>query len=324
MFQGMIRFVHLPDRKPVRSIVKDLSHTFFIGVDSVEGAALGRASAPSRATRHIGRRWKPHRLTPVGEDKEPLSPLILWVLRQFRLDGSGFRPEALRRRLPACLRTLRSSSEEAARVLLEKQPDLLPRVLSALLIGVSGFFRDESVFEQMRTAVLPELLNANPALRVYSAGCSKGQELYSAAIILDELGGLERSYLRGVDCRGDAIQEAQTGWFDAAELEHVNPARRSRYFSWIGRRALISERLRDQMDWRLADLTRPDPSELWDLVLFRNVSIYLETERGHRLWRKLADQLRPGGVLVTGKAERPPVELDLRRIGACIYRKPNP
>jgi chemotaxis methyl-accepting protein methylase len=206
--------------------------------------------------------------------------------------------------------------------MLEQKPESLPRAVSAVLIGVSEFFRDRAVFDHLRDVVLPELLKGRRELRVYSAGCSDGQEPYSIAMLLDDLGALERSCLLGVDCRSEAIARAEAGWFRAAELQGIEPQWRERYFRSQGAHALVSPVLRARMQWRAGDVAACGEGAGWDVILFRNLAIYFKPDRAAAVWERLARQLAPGGVLVTGKAERPPAGLPLRRVSSCIYQKP--
>jgi chemotaxis protein methyltransferase CheR len=247
-----------------------------------------------------------------------------WMFGKAGLDISVYRPSALQRRLPACLRQLRVASPESARTLLECRPELLPLALNALLIGVSDFFRDAPVFGQLQTVVLPALLRSRPGIRVCSVGVSGGQELYSVAMLLAELAGLGGSRLMGIDCRSHAIAHAAAGDFRPEEMAGVEPARRERFFERAGGCWRIRPELRSQVRWEVADLfsfAGPGP---WDLILFRNVAIYLDDSPAVRAWERLEARLAPGGVLVTGKAERPPGWLGLVRIGPSIYRKPAP
>jgi chemotaxis protein methyltransferase CheR len=262
----------------------------------------------------------PQRARPAAA-ADALSPLIEFVLRQNGLNPSGYQPRALNRRLPACLRSLRARSESAALAALSRNPALGTVALSALLIGVSGFFRDPPVFEHLRQATFPEALKAGGELRVCSVGCSAGQELYSVAMLLDELGGLENSILMGTDCRSQAIDQARAGWFDASELAGIGPERLARYFQKEDNGALVSPALRKRTHWHVADLHDWPDTEPWDVILFRNVAIYLEPEQAHAAWRRLGRGLKPGGFLVTGKAGRPPSTMALRRESGCIYRK---
>lgn len=257
----------------------------------------------------------------MSADSAILSPLLQFVLRQSGLETAAYQSKALNRRLAACMRALRASSEQEAIGALRRQPELVELSLSALLIGVSEFFRDKSVFEHLRRAVLPRMLDANRAARVYSAGCSAGQELFSVAILLDELNGLEGTRLLGVDCRPDGIEQASSGAFAVSDLKNVELIRRQHYFHIEGRHAFISPRLRQRTHWRVADFAKFRETEPWDLILFRNVAIYLQADYAKAVWQGLDEQLKPGGVVVTGTAERPPGDLPWKRESLCVYRK---
>ena len=309
-----------------------LRHIRFAGVEQatdrglragkVRGGALGdsfvrngsAAGGPRRAAR----------LAPVLRTAiaECVDPFIDWLFCEAGLNPVAYRPAALSRRLPACLRALRVSSTDSAKVCLEREPSLLGRAVDALLLGVSGFFRDKRVFEQLSGSVLPELLSGGRGLRVCSAGCSDGQELYSVAMLLEQLGGLAQSYLLGLDCRTNALTRARFGWFPAGELEGVTAELRERFFRLEASGARISPELRQRTRWVQGDLLAPyEPVPAWDLILFRNVGIYLTPQAAASVCERLVGQLRPGAVLASGKAERPPADVPLKRIGPCLYRK---
>lgn len=302
----------------------DLSHIYFLGEDPPQEIKTG-SRPPAKPFR------TPRKRSPTGLKNHPrtvrghlrtLSPLFAFILGQSGLDSGAYQRKPLNRRLGACLRVLRATSEEAALKTLQRRPELVPASLSALLIGVSQFFRDEAVFEHLKQVILPELLQKNRALRVYSAGCSAGHELYSVAMILDEIGALESCQLLGVDCRSNAIVQAGSGCFALSDLNEIGEPRRQRYFRCEGRRATLSPRLRAKTAWQVADFGVFCDLPPWDMILFRNVAIYLELEYAYRIWHRLDQQLKPGGVVVTGSAERPPEDLRWRRESACIYRKP--
>lgn len=302
----------------------DLSHVYFAGAIATE-AIRPEDQSPLKprfpGPRQRGLVASKKNGLAESEPLKPLSPLLTFILCQSGLAAENYQAKALHRRFAACLRMLRVHSEQAGLSRLQQNPQLLARSLSALLIGVSEFFRDEAVFEQLRQEVLPVAVKRTPALRVYSAGCSAGQELYSVAILLDELGALETSQLLGVDCRQEAIAQARSGSYSLSELKGVEATRRQRYFCTEGRRAFIANRLRQRTEWRAADFGEFQAAEPWDVILFRNVAIYLAAPYATRVWHRLDQQLRPGGVAVTGSADHPPEDLPWRREAACIYRK---
>lgn len=249
-------------------------------------------------------------------------PFIAWVLGSAGVNPCTYRRNALLRRLPACLRAIKVSNVEQARSLLERQPALLEKAAAALLLGVTEFFRDSAAFDVLARRVLPELAGSSARIRVLSAGCSDGHELYSVAILLDILGALESAELRGVDCRPDAIAAARAGAFRRSDLAPLIPSLRSRYFLPRGQACEAAPFLRARMTWQLGDLARIEPGPGWSLVLFRNVGIYWQHAEAARVCARLAQRLAPGGVLMLGRAERPQPGLGLVQIGPCMFQKP--
>src|SRR4051794_8763327 len=110
---------------------------------------------------------------PLPTPPDVADPFVAWLFARAGLSAAHYRPETLRRRLPACLRTLRARSPDHARQLLEQSPGLVAAAVSALLVGVTTFFRDAEPFARLR-ALLPELAGQRPGVHVWSAGCSDG------------------------------------------------------------------------------------------------------------------------------------------------------
>jgi chemotaxis methyl-accepting protein methylase len=214
---------------------------------------------------------------------------------------------------------------------------LVPIAVGALLLGVTEFFRDAPVFDAIERE-LPELLRAAGAaggrpLRVWSAGCSEGAELYSVAMLLADLNALHRCHLLGTDCRQEAIATASEGIFTTLGLRGMPPAMVDRYVSPDpGLEALSSDcaklhridaRLRAAVRWSQADLLAGPQPGPWDLVLCRNVAMYLQPIAAERLWRGIVSSLRPGGLLVLGKAEHAGASVagELSIVAPCTYRR---
>ena len=258
---------------------------------------------------------------PVAESSsEPPGAFISWVFERAGLAAERYRGEPLRRRFSACLRALHAHSEAHARRILEERPDLLPAAVSALLIGTTEFFRDAPVYETLRTEALPKMARRGRPLRVWSAACSSGAELYSLAILLAEAGLLEGSFLLGSDCRHDAIDEATAALYNSHDLGKVAAPVRRKYFEEAGGAWRPVEPLRRRAHWKVADLGRRIEQGPWDVILWRNMGIYLKADAAGSVWQGLISVLAPEGVLVAGRAERPPAELPLIYVGRCVYR----
>ncbi len=249
-----------------------------------------------------------------------MDAFLVWLLHEAGLDPALYRGRCFMRRLSACLRQLRAATPAEARRLLEARPELLPVALDSVLLGVTQFFRDTSVFDAVRSQVLPELLATGQPVRIWSAACSDGPELYSVAMLVADADGLSRCELLGTDCRPTAIQRAAAGLYATDALRFVHATHR-KYFSDGGPLVRIVPELRQAIRWQVHDLFTAPARGPWDLILWRNMSIYLEAAAGESLWRALDGELRPGGFLIAGKADHPPRELGWSRVAPCVYRK---
>ena len=245
------------------------------------------------------------------------------ILRSAGLRPEHYKPGTLVRRLPACLRALRANTTGAARRQVEASPGVVPVALDALMIGVTSFFRDACVFSRLRDELLPELIDETGGqLRVWSAGCSEGHELYSVAMLLAETHCLLRSRLVGTDCRASAIASATAGVFTLAEMASMTPALRDRYFVPHGTGAWRAlDVLRSALQFRAADVLQQAEPGLYDVILCRNLSIYLQPEAAAGLWQRMQEALRPGGVLVVGKAETPTGARCLTPVAPGLFRR---
>jgi chemotaxis methyl-accepting protein methylase len=261
------------------------------------------------------------------------------VCRAGGLRVGRYRDTILHRRRAACLRALRVPQLEAGLDLVRRKPDLAQRALGALMIGVTSFYRDPQVFDALRPLLGP-LAHRRGRLDALSAGCSDGAELYSLAMLLDQAGLLAGSGMWGFDCRPEAIEAARAGVYPRESTSSLPGVLGERYLAPLpnsalgiasrktpGERVVVSGRLRVACHWAVADVFQlghePPVLRPADLILCRNLAIYLTPEAATELWNLLYTRLRPGGLLVVGRAERPTPSVagSLSRVGPCIYRK---
>lgn len=282
---------------------------------------------PRNELRHIAINLAPASLS-ASESSEVLVPwaneemeFATWLLARAGLDARSYRHETLQRRLPACLRSLRARSCQHAREILDQRPTAIHTALSALLVGVTSFFRDAAVFEQLRHELWQTMDERGQGIYAWSIGCSDGAELYSLGMIVADHGRLAESYLLGTDCRSDAIEQARTGVYSAAATQHVPADLKTRYLDRNGSCFTVTTSLRKAVRWRVSSILNEFESGLWDTIFFRNTALYLHPDTVQTLWPKLEAALRPGGLLVLGRAERPSGVQRLRAIGPCLYRR---
>ena len=187
-------------------------HVVFAAAPARPPLNLGRPPAPAPAP-------APNAAAALTTDPGPPTDedaFVAFLFSRAGLDARAYRTTSLRRRVPACLRALRAKTLPDARRLLTLNPGLVPVAVGSLLIGVTGFFRDAGAFALMSRQLLPALAHTGRRLRVWSAACSDGAELYSVAMLLAELNVLHRCELLGTDCRGEAVARAAAGRYDAA------------------------------------------------------------------------------------------------------------
>ena len=197
------------------------------------------------------------------------------------------------------VRFLRENSQEV---------DLL---FKELLIGVTSFFRDSALWEQLKTEVIPSLLANRPkggVLRAWTPGCSTGEEAYSLAIVfreaLEKVKPAARYSLQvfATDLDKDAIAKARAGAYPANISTDVAAARLRRFF--VQERGYrVSKEIRDMVIFAPQNLAMDPPFTKLDLLMCRNLLIYLETDLQKKLLPLFHYSLNPGGVLVLGSAE---------------------
>ena len=181
--------------------------------------------------------------------------------------------------------------------------------------GESYFLRDEGQFALLANRILPELIECRAAqrtLRLWSAGCSTGEEAYSLGMLLDELGPRVAGWnilILGTDINAKALEKARRGVYGDWSFRALDAERKQRYFRPHGDQWRIDARLRDRVTFRRGDLIRdrfPDAEaglNDFDLILCRNVFIYLDAHAVGRITAKFAAALADGGYLVTAHSE---------------------
>lgn len=188
--------------------------------------------------------------------------------------------------------------------LLDSDAETLDQLRAMLTINVSEFFRDPEQFDYLRSDVLPELLKRTRSLRIWSAACAQGQEPYSVAIILAEMSAENRAMILATDLDREAIQRAKAGGpYRPNEVRNVPNWQLRKYFTASDESFMLIEQMRRQVQFRELDLLTDEFKTAFDLIICRNVMIYLSSEAKQRLVRRLHASLKPGGVLFVGGAE---------------------
>lgn len=190
------------------------------------------------------------------------------------------------------------------------------KIIDAISTNETLFFRDTGPFQLLQHKIFPELIDARSSknsqlktsLKVWSAASSTGQELYSVAIVLQELLGDLSKYtikLSGTDISDAAVAQASSGKYNKFEIERgLARDKLTKYFTMIGQTWKVNDQLRSMVNFRKLNLMQPFLGlGKFDIVLCRNVAIYFTLEDRKKLFNKIADVLEPDGYLIIGSTE---------------------
>jgi chemotaxis protein methyltransferase CheR len=190
---------------------------------------------------------------------------------------------------------------------LKTRSSLLGTLVDEVIVGETYFFRDPAQFEAIRTAILPEVFSRRSGreVRVWSAGCASGEEAYSLAIVLEELGVHEATTIVATDVSLAAIETARKGIYGAWSFRGTEPSRYLHCLQPRNGKWSVAPRLRDRIEFAVQNLARPQGTLLgeFDLILCRNVLMYFDQATAARVGSFLAQSLARGGWLIISPAD---------------------
>lgn len=235
---------------------------------------------------------------------------ILKTLGGFQLHG--YKNACIKRRISARIRsTGYASAMEYADFLLHSRSEPA-QLIKMLTIHVSKFFRNQDTFHKLRDEIFPSLFSGclqegRTHLDIQSIGCASGEEPYSLALILHNSFAHEMSQvkvsIRAMDIDREVLRAAAEAAYEVERLGEAPAAITKRYFTLQDDKYRLVPEIRSMVTFHCQDMLHPEPLEECDLILCRNVLIYLERSHQEALLKRFAESLRPGGILVLGKTE---------------------
>jgi two-component system CheB/CheR fusion protein len=236
--------------------------------------------------------------------------LIHYIQESRGVDFRGYKRTSLRRRITLRMERLRIESFSDYHAFLEAHPQEFVDLLNTVLINVTSFFRDPDAWDGLKTSVLPKLIEpgrGRDQLRIWSVGCATGEESYSLAILLcEELGPAEfarRVKIYATDLDEAALNAARHASYLPRDVEAVPAALLGKYFERTNNHYLVSRDLRKAVIFGRHNIMHDAPISRIDLLVCRNLLIYLETETQNLVLPRLHYALVEDGCLFLGKAE---------------------
>lgn len=244
-----------------------------------------------------------------AEEVQALQDVLEMLHERTGHDFRHYKRPTILRRVERRLHLHGVPSITAYRTMMASDGEEARKLMKDLLIGVTGFFRDRSSFDQLREAMQPVLLEARTRgeLRAWVAACSTGQEAYSLAMLLSDMANTmsdpPRIKIFASDIDEQALGVARAGIYPLTIQDEVPQPGLEKYFVRTGKQYRVRQNLRELITFASHNLLRDPPFTGLDLVSCRNFMIYLDRAMQRHLLQRFHFSLSRGGVLFLGSAE---------------------
>ncbi len=249
---------------------------------------------------------------PAPKVENALKKIFILLRAQTGHDFSQYKPSTIHRRIERRMAVHQIEGIDGYVKYLQQTPAEVEALFGDMLIGVTHFFRDPEVFQVLEEKVIPALFagkSPGAVIRVWTAGCSTGEEAYSLAILLVErMEAIKASFtvqLFATDIDSQAIATARAGRYPASIAADLSPERLARFFTAEadGGGYRIHKSIRDLLVFSEQDVIKDPPFSKLDLISCRNLLIYLGAELQKKLIPLFHFALKPDGWLFLGTSE---------------------
>jgi chemotaxis protein methyltransferase CheR len=236
--------------------------------------------------------------------------LLEALFLRYHYDFRNYAPASLKRRLAQAREQMGFPTFSALQETLLHDPSMLPHLLRYMTVQVSEMFRDPSYFRSIREKVIPHL-RTHPSLKIWVAGCSDGEELYSLAILFREEGLEQRTLFYATDINQDALGKAEAGIFNMERIQQFTENHResggksslSDYYSAAYGNACFDKSLRQRVVFSDHSLVTDAVFAEMHLISCRNVMIYFDRALQDRAIGLFSESLTRNGFLGIGAKE---------------------
>jgi chemotaxis protein methyltransferase CheR len=240
-----------------------------------------------------------------------LRKLTALIKERFNYDFSNYAMSSFKRRIQRVLELDRLNSVDALIKKLETNPAYFQTFVSEITVNVTEMFRDPSFWRVLRDKVIPNILLNQDKISIWHAGCSSGEEVFSMAILLKEMGLLDKSRIVATDLDKAIITKAKAGKvpmknMDLNEKNYIRfqgTGSLKDYYHEEDGLAILDKSLVENVSFREHDLVMGNTFSKFDLVLCRNVMIYFNQTLQNKVLNLLHDSLFKYGYLIIGSKE---------------------
>jgi len=249
---------------------------------------------------------------PLPKAENAFKKIFIMLRAKTGHDFSQYKPSTIHRRIERRMAVHQIETVYAYVKYLQQTPEEVEALFRDLLIGVTSFFRDPEAFKALEDQVIPKLFagkSASNVIRVWSPGCSTGEEAYSLAILLAERQeAMKQSFkvqVFATDIDSQAITTARAGLYPASIATDISPERLARFFAVEpdGSAYRVHKGIRDMLVFSEQDVIRDPPFSKLDLISCRNLLIYMGGDLQKKLIPLFHYSLNPDGFLFLGTSE---------------------
>lgn len=247
-------------------------------------------------------------------ERDELSTLKAFLKKKLNFDLCQYKDSYIERRVKTRINLTNSSNLAEYIKLLRTDRDELNNLMDALTVNVTDFFRNTETFEVLEHDIIPAIIrnkenDSRDIIKVWSAGCSSGEEAYTLAILFLE--GLEKSVadyklvIHGTDIDRESLMKAKIGSYEERSIRGIRKDLLLKYFEQNGSSYKIKPEVGEHMKFSRLDLSSDIEKKLttYELIVCRNVIIYFREDMKRDLFMKFHNMLRKDGYLLLGKNE---------------------
>ncbi|MCS3900414.1 CheR family methyltransferase [Methanococcus voltae] len=232
------------------------------------------------------------------------------IKSELKIDIDQYKDSYIARRVSVRMRLNRCKDYREYLELLHKTPDEYEKLENTLTVNVTEFWRDITVYREIKKIFEEKIKDPRvKSIKIWSAGCSSGEEPYGLAIMLKELCEQHsrkffRIVINATDLDKEIVKKAQKGIYIDKQFKNMDEGTLNKYFTKIDRNQYqISNEIKRMVSFKNHDLIKEPPIYEMDFILCRNVIIYFGKEIQEILFKKYYDGLSDGGYLILGRTE---------------------
>lgn len=239
------------------------------------------------------------------------------------IDLSCYKERQMKRRIDSLINRNNYDDYDEYYRALTQNPKLYDEFINYLTINVSEFYRNPGQWEVLEKEIIPNLMNHNKKLKIWSAACSTGEEPYSLVMLLSKFMDLNSIKIIATDIDEGAIAKAKIGLYVEKSLESLPRDFAAKFFEKEGSYYKIKENVKKCVEFKKHNLLKDKYHDNCDLIVCRNVMIYFTEDAKTVIYQKFKDSLNSHGVLFVGSTEQiiMPQRFKLEPLKTFFYRR---